>query len=342
MSKPSRILITRLSAIGDCVMTLPVANALRDEFPEAEIVWLIQNAGKKLLEGHASIDRFVVVPRGWLKSPRTVWRIRRELRSLKCDWSVDPQSLTKSSVAGWLSGARKRAGFRAPEGREIAPWLNNVRITRTADHAVDSYLELLKPLGIESPRVRFDLPVHEQSRSEMRETLAAAGYQRYAVINPGASWPSKMWPAERFGQIARELGERASVPSVVVWAGDDERILAEQIVADSQGHAVLAPDTNLKQLSELLRDATVMVSADTGPLHIAAALGTPCVAMYGPTKPSHCGPYGSQHQVLQSYYQAGTSRERRQGSNDAMQAISVGEVLQACQTVLQNAARQAA
>ncbi len=154
------------------------------------------------------------------------------------------------------------------------------------------------------------------------------------MINPGASWDSKLWPAERFATVVRHLGDQHGAPSVVAWAGKRERQWAETIVSASSGHAVVAPNTSLVELAALLRGARIFLSADTGPLHMAAAVGTPSVGLYGPTRPADCGPYGAHCVAIQEYYQGGGRRERRRANNDAMRAITIDRVCQACDRML--------
>jgi ADP-heptose:LPS heptosyltransferase len=287
-----------------------------------------------LLEGYPGLDEVVVVPRDWLKSFGQLRRLRQELRARRFDVAIDPQSLTKSSMLGWLSGAPQRIGFAAPQGRELSLWLNNQCILPRQEHVVQRYLELLRPIvGSTDLAPHFELLVRQQPRIERfleQAELTAA----FAVINPGAGWDSKLWLPERFGQVARHLGEQHALSSVVVWAGDRERAWAERIVALGGGHAWLAPETNLPELARLLQRARLCVAADTGPLHLAAAVGTRCVGMYGSTLPSVCGPYGSQHVSVQAFYQSGSARQRRAADNDAMQAIEVPMVTRACDQAL--------
>jgi ADP-heptose:LPS heptosyltransferase len=183
--------------------------------------------------------------------------------------------------------------------------------------------------------VRFDVPLHasaEQSLAPLlRQSRLADGF---AVINPGAGWPTKLWPPERLGKIAYLLGQVAGVPSGVVWAGQEERRWAEQIVSAAPPHAVLAPATNLLELAVLMRRARLFVGSDTGPLHLAAAVETPCVGIYGPTRPEECGPYGAGHRTCQAFYQGGGSRARRLGTNEAMRAVTVESVWHACRDLL--------
>jgi lipopolysaccharide heptosyltransferase I len=341
-SSAPRILITRLSAIGDCIHTMPLVGALRRCFPQAQIAWVTQAAPASLLEGYPGLDEVIVVPRDWLKSVSQLWRLRRELRSREFDIALDPQSLTKSALLGWLSGAAQRIGFDAPQGRELSLWLNNRRIEPQRDHVVERYLELLRPLvGAVELVPQFELPVRRQAAIE-RFLEQGSWTKGFAVINPGAGWDSKLWLPERFGQVARYLQQAHRLPSVVVWAGTREREWAERIVAQAGGAARLAPETNLPELAALMRHARLCVACDTGPLHLAAAVGTTCVGLYGSTRPSVCGPYGPAHATVQAYYQDGTSRQRRSAGNDAMQAINVSMVIQACDRALSATMRSCA
>jgi heptosyltransferase-1 len=330
-----RILISRLSAVGDCVLTMPVLCALRDHFPDACLAWLSEPLAGQLLAGHRCLDHWIKAPRGWLKSPSAIAELRRELRRYRFEIVVDAQSLTKSSAAGWLSGARQRIGFAPPQGRELAPWLNNQRVHKTRPHVVDAHLELLHPLDVRPSDVRFDLPRCPAAASSMAPFLADGRLNSgFAVLNPGAGWDSKLWPAERYAEVAMRLGQEQSLPTVVVWAGDRERAWAEQIVGCNAEHSVLAPPTSLPELVEVLRRARLFVGSDTGPMHMAAAVGTPCVAIFGPTLPQVCGPYGNRHITLQAYHQDGSSRERRGATDHAMRAVTSQQVYEACGKVL--------
>jgi lipopolysaccharide heptosyltransferase I len=330
-----RFLITRLSAVGDCIFTLPVACALRRHVPEAFIAWLVEPLSAGLLRPHDCLDEVIVVPRRWWKSPRASVELRRKLRSLEIDTTIDVQSLNKSAMAAWLSGAKRRIGFARPWGRELSLVLNNVRVREQSDHVVDAYLELLRPLGIEQPQVEFRIPEDPAARAAMAAFIDRELPGRpFAVINPGTTWNSKLWPIDRYAEVARHLGERHGVRSVVIWYGDAEQAMAGQIVAGSAGHALFAPPTKLNEVAALARRAALFLSSDTGPLHLAAAVGTPCVSMYGPTRIGHCGPYGQQHIALQAYYQEGTRYQRRAGDNRAMQAITAAAVCEACDKIL--------
>ncbi len=335
-------LIVRLSAIGDVLHGVPVLNALRDNFPHARISWVVEGRVSELLRGHAALDRVVVAPRGWLKSPRAVWRLTRELRADRPDIALDLQGLARSALVAWLSGARERWGFAGKDGREFSRWLNTGCLQATATHVVDRNLELLRPLGIYQPEVRFDLPPYKEEAGSMAHFLRRHDLARFAIINPGAGWPSKRWEMDRFGAVAAYLGRRHGLPSVVAWAGPEERAWAGQIVCGSAGQALLAPATTLRELAVLLRHARLFVGSDTGPLHIAAAVGTPCVALFGPVPACRNGPYGAGHLTVQRMTLTGSKRRRRTADNETMRAISVDDVIAACDQVLSRIQRASA
>lgn len=330
-----RILIVRLSAVGDVIHVMPLAVALRDRFPKAYLAWVSAYPAATLLEGHEALDVVIVVGRRWLRSPREIVGLRRRLRALRLDVAIDAQGLTKSALAAWLSGAPLRIGFGDHWGREISRWLHTELIYTKTRHTVDRTLELIEPLGIVRPPVRFQVPMTDAQREAADRMLADLGVDApLAIVNAGARWPSKLWPPDRFGAVARHLGRQWRLPSVVVWAGAEERALAETIVASADGHARLAPPTTLRELAALCRRARLFVSSDTGPLHLAAAVGTPCVGLYGPWPAEENGPYGPGHVVVQKMAIYGPSSQRRRASRALMEAIDVPSVCEACDEIL--------
>jgi len=343
MSASPRILIVRLSAIGDVLHGLPVLCVLREALPQAFLAWVVEGRTADLLKGHRALDELVRVKRGWLKSPSSVLALRRQLRTLSVDVAIDLQGLTKSAVAARLSGARRRIGFDGRDGRELSRWLNNELVTPTSSHVIDRNLELLSPLGVVRPSVRFDLNDTAVDAATSERMIRTAGLgDRFALLNPGAGWVSKLWPPDRFARVAAELGRTRGLGSLVVWAGDQERSWAEVIVAGSHGWATLAPPTTLCELAAIARRATVCVASDTGPLHLAAAVGAPCVGLFGPMPAERNGPYGPQHVAVQRMCLSGTSRERRTAGPESMEAITVDDVLAACGQILDRTAKRSA
>jgi ADP-heptose:LPS heptosyltransferase len=156
--------------------------------------------------------------------------------------------------------------------------------------------------------------------------------QRYVVLNPGASWPSKRWENERWAEVARQLA-RDGWPVVVTWAGAEEQTWAQQIAGEAGAGAQVAPPTTLLQLAALCRGGQCFIGCDTGPMHIAAAVGTPCVVLFGPTLPQNSGPYGAGHVCLQAWHQTVPPGQKQRVENLAMQDITAQEVIDACQTL---------
>ncbi len=342
-AKSPRILIVRVSAIGDIIHGVPTLCALRDALPNAFLAWVVEGAMGDLLEGHPALDELVRVPRRWWKSPREVWRMRARLRRMRFDVALDLQGLTKSAVTAWLSGARRRIGKGGPDGRELSRWFNNELVPAHGAHVIEHYLSMLEPLGIESPAVRFDLPERaadaEMAEAFLREAKLAP--RSFALLNPGAGWPSKIWPAERYGELACHLKQAWGLSSVALWGVPNELPLAEKIVATSGGTARLAPATTMAELGALCRRAAMFVGSDTGPMHLAVAVGTPTVSLHGASRSDWCGAYGLHNVRLQIRYEHGSSLERRRADDEAIRAITVDMAAAACDRVLERrAARQ--
>lgn len=334
-----RILLTRTSHIGDCVLTLPMLCALRDRFPGAFIAWAVEQPSDQFLQHHPALDQVIPLRRGWLKRPGEIWQLRRTLRALEFDVAIDSQSRTRSAISAWLSAAPRRVGWQAPAGKDVSLLVNRERYASNSTHLVDRQLDLLKSLGVESPRVRFDFPLQLDAQRAMDAFLRGANLQGgFVAMNPGAGWESRRWPTERYGQVARWLRDNHGHLSVVTWAGADERAMAEAIVQRADGAAMAAPRTSLHELAALLQRATFYFGSDTGPMHFAAAVGTRCVALFGPTRPECSGPYGPGHVAVQAYYQGGGGMSRRSASNDAMLAIDVSLAQQGCARLLRQAA----
>ena len=322
-----RFLISRMSAIGDTILTLPVACALRDRFPKSTISWIVEEKSAPVVRRHPAIDELIVLERGWFTSPSRLRNARRQLRDLDCDVSIDCQGMTKSSLACYLSGAKHRIGYAGKHARELSRWFSNVQVNPVFHHLTDRSLELLIPLGIHSPAVRWDLPVAGPARAWARRYRNTISADRIAILNPGATWHSKRWLPERFGATARYLYDRYGYTSIAVWGTPLDRSMASDIVSHSNGTAIMAPETDLQHLAGMIETADLFISNDTGPLHMAVAVGTKTIGLYGATRPGDCGPYGQT--AIQVSYESGSARQRRAASNAAMCAIGVEHVCQA-------------
>ena len=322
-----RFLISRMSAIGDTILTLPVACALRDRFPDSHISWIVEEKSAPVVRNHPAVDDVVVLERGWFTSPSRIRNARRHLRRLGCDVSIDCQGMTKSSLACYLSGAENRIGYAGKHAREFSRWFSNVQVEPVFHHLTDRSLELLIPLGIHSPAVRWQLPVAGPAKKWARRYRNTISADRIAILNPGATWHSKRWLPERFGATARYLHDRYGYTSIAAWGTALDRSMASDIVSASNGTAIMAPETDLQHLAAMIETADLFISNDTGPLHMAVAVGTKTIGLYGATKPGDCGPYGQT--AIQVAYESGSARQRRAAPNAAMCAIGVEHVCQA-------------
>jgi heptosyltransferase-1 len=335
MTTPRSIVIVKLSAIGDVLHGVPVAVALRRAFPEARIGWVVEGAAADVLAGHPAIDHCFRVRRRWLQSAGAVLDLRRQLCGFNADVGIDLQGLFKSAVATWLTGARLRIGFAPPVAREQS-WRGSTRtVLPRAAHVVDRNCELLGPLGISVPAPAFEMPRWPVSRLRMEEYVASLRLSAAPVIvNPGAGWASKRWPPERFAAVARELRRRRNETTVVVWGGAAEQEAAARIVGDSGGAAIMGPPTTLQDLGELCRLSRLVISGDTGPLHLAAAVAAPCVGLFGPVPAERNGPYGRQHVCVEPPPAVRPPWEARKTDSRAMGCIEVADVVAAAESVL--------
>lgn len=295
-----KFLIVRLGSLGDVVHAIPVAAALRHAYPAARIDWLVDPLYVELLNLVESVDARIAV------DPRALWQRRRrpaflrtlgELRRVRYDAVIDLQGLLKSAVLARAARGARTVGFPRAHLREPAARL---LYTHAPDpgptvHVVHKNLALLEAVGVSDRRVRFPVNIpRTEAVQSVTVRFAAAGY---VLINPGAAWPNKRWPPERFGAIAAALRHEHGLPSIVLWGPGEER-LAAQVVDASAGAAELAPPTTIVDIVGLARSARLMVSGDTGPLHIAGAVGTPIVALFGPTYPERNGPWASKDVVI--------------------------------------------
>jgi heptosyltransferase-1 len=310
------IALVKLSSIGDVVHALPVAAALHAAFPQARLAWIVERREAAVLQGNPALSEIVPVDtRGWrrARAPLAVAEttgalvaLGRHLRAARFDVAIDLQGLVKSGVITAATGAPLRIGFTAAHCREgLNVLFTNRRVAPPpgARHVVDRYLSLVEPLGVRARAVEFALPTGTAAEARLDEFLMGAGLKprdRLVVLNPGAGRPDKRWPIESFRALARRLVDEAEASVLVIW-GPNELADARAIVGhEPPGRAILAPPTNLDELLAVLRRASVIVAADTGPLHLAAALGTRCVGLYGPTAAERNGPYGCGHRALQS------------------------------------------
>lgn len=323
----TRFLVVRLGSLGDLVHTLPAVSAIRRTFPSVEIDWLVDAVHAEFL-GLVPILTRVMPLKGrtaaaWLQA-------RRELKTRRYDVALDFQGLLKSAALARLSGARRVLGFDRASLREgaAAPFYTERAQVGEGRHVIEKNLRLAAAVGAHAAGLEFPIaPVN----SDVVSDFIARHPGPFALVNPCAAWPNKQWPPDRLGHIAAAIRERHRLDSVVLW-GPGEESLAESVVAASRRAATLAPKTTLTDLVALARHARLMISGDTGPLHIAAAVGVPVVALFGPTDPVRNGPWDRADCNLSRYEQCACHYERRcryPAKDWCLASIEEDEVLEA-------------
>ena len=322
------MLIVKLSALGDVIHTLPALTTLRRHRPDAEIEWLVEDAAAELLTGHPALNRLRVLPRrSWSRSVKAGKRweairglvgFAREFRRARFDLVIDFQGLAKSGVWTWLARSPRKAGYGLGLPRNEGAWLalNERHPPGSPEHhALDRGLRLLEALGFPRLPITYDVPVGPTDEEEALRALRAAGLDPrlpFVGINPMTRWPTKDWEAGRFAAVVDRL--RAGGLPIVLTGGPGDRTAIDELVARcDRTHPVPRLDgrTSLKVLAAVYRQARVVLSTDTGPMHLAAAMGTPVVALFGPTAPWRTGPYGPGHTVLRMGLECSPCYRRR-------------------------------
>ncbi|MFH1980546.1 MAG: glycosyltransferase family 9 protein [Pseudomonadota bacterium] len=338
MTPAPTILIVKLSAIGDVIHTLPALNAIRRRYPRAHITWLVEPAAADLIVGHEALDRVLVSQRrewaGGIKTgPRAkslhrIARFVRALRDTRYDMVLDFQALLKGSLWVALARGRRKIGFGPGMAHQEMSWLLlNERIPAISMevHALERNLIMLEALGIHTRRVEYRLPVGPDNVRWVRQRLAGGG-RPVVAINPMAKWPTKLWVPERFAVLADRL-VTARGAAVVFTGGPEDRGSVDAIIARMSSPAInLAGETSLKTLAALYASADCLVTTDTGPMHLAAAVALPVVALFGPTAPWRTGPYGRRHRVVRTAAACSPCFKRTCGTCHCMQAITVDDV----------------
>ncbi len=303
-----RILIVKLGAIGDVVHALPALAALRRSMPEARVAWAVERGGAaELLRGCPLLDELIELDmRGWRKSlmnVETQTAIRKAmagLRNARFDLSLDFQGLLKSAMIARLARIPRRIGFARDALREPASafMLTERVAVDDSDHVIKKNLKLVEHLGCDvSGDLKFPIAVSEDDERFAKEQIERFD-GRFAILNPGGGWPTKLWGAEGFGAIADRLWEAYAMRSVVTY-GPGEEDLAQSVVAHSRLGAATMLDATLKQFFALARGARLFIGGDTGPTHIAAAARTPIVAIFGPTDSRRNGPFAPDDVVVE-------------------------------------------
>jgi lipopolysaccharide heptosyltransferase I len=322
-----RFLIVRLGSLGDVIHAIPAAAALRRRYPEARIDWLVDPGYVGLLDLVTGIDERVPLnPRGAaLETMSTIGRLRR----VRYDAAFDLQGLIKSAVLARAAAARRTVGFARDHLREPAARLFYTGTVEPggAVHVIQQNMAVVASAGVTDTRVMFPLSIAATATAEA--VAARFAPNDYAVLNPGAAWPNKRWPATRFGSLAAAIRDRLGLRSLVIW-GPGEQALAETVAAESSGAAEVSPATSIADLFAVAQHARLLVSGDTGPLHIGAAVGTPVVALFGPTRSERNGPWSPADVALSRLDRCSCHYQRRcRLGTPCIEDIGIDEVLAA-------------
>jgi heptosyltransferase I len=287
MTEP-RFLVLRLGSLGDIVHTFPAVAALRETFPDAEIVWLTHPRWKGLIESSGLCSQV------WTTETRALLSLREivtQVRQSHWDASIDYQGLWKSAALPFFGGVKRRIGFSSHTIREYGvPVLYTDKVRATTTHIADQNGELSVRAGSRERAACFSLRIPPHEEALVCSTLKAAGIERYVILSPGGGWRAKCWPPERFGLLCQQIRGSLGLRCIVNYGPGEEDLIAA--VRASSGNAdPLLYNSELGQLMALVRGAACIVGGDTGPLHLAIALGTRAVALFGPTDPARNGPY---------------------------------------------------
>ena len=296
-----KILILKPSSLGDVVHALPVARLLKQHYPSAEIHWWIHRGLMPLLQGDRDLSKLVPfdrqrwgIPAGW----GSVVSCIRQLRAERYDWIIDLQGLARSGLVAWFAGGGMTVGL--DDRREGAPALYDIAVPRPSydTHAVDWYLEVLRHLDV-PVHDRFEWMPRDPEASVVVDPVWPRDGRRWIALQPGARWWNKRWPVERFAALARRLLAADESVGIVVLGGNDDRSLGDAVATVAGPRCLdLTGQLSLPGMVEWLRRCEVLVTNDTGPMHVAVALGLPVVALFGPTEPSRTGPYRRTESVL--------------------------------------------
>ena len=313
MQEIKKILIVKLSSIGDVVHSLPFLEVIKKKFPHAQIDWLVEEAVSSVLKGHPSLSRIIISRRKtWQKNLLRVSRwfsilteslhLLREVREYRYDLVIDLQGLFRSGVMVGLSRGERKIGMIG--AREGGGWFINeepVPVDYT-QHAVDRYLQVAEYLGCDMASWKGHIPVQDVDKGKINTLIGNEGYGKgpIVVINPMARWETKLWQAESFAALADRLCDELSCRIIFTGSRWDRTIIEEISGRMKERTINLAGRTSLKELAYLYTVCNVLVTTDTGPMHIAAAMGCPVIALFGPTDPLRTGPYGLGHQVIRS------------------------------------------
>jgi heptosyltransferase-1 len=327
----SRVLIIRMSAIGDVIETLPAVHALRKRYPEAYLVWVLERGPYSLLKGHPDLDGIVLFPKQEIKAAikdeglfSALKRLREfgdTIRRYNADISLDMQNLFKSGLVGLLSGAKQRIGFRSFREGSYFFLTDRLKPPKRPRHFVDWQLDYVRRLGADPDEVEFVLPDYSKEERRVEEYLQENRIDGdFFCLAPGTSWPSKCWTAEGMAQLADGLSEYGRV--IIVGSESDQQISSAVMSLMQKSFDNAVGWFNLRELAVLLKKATLFFSGDTGPMHLAVAMGTPVITWLGPTSRELTGPYQKEALTISAGLPCQPCYKRRCKHNRCMKGLT--------------------
>ena len=349
---PGSVLVVKLSAIGDVIQTLPMVEALKKRYPRASIDWLVEEEASELLFGHPALNRVIVSRRkSWLKgffrkgevrkTLREIARFLQELRSRQYDLVIDNHGILKSGLLVMLSRGKRKIGYKPSKGisEEGSYLFTNERYKPLSieRHALERYLDLVSQMGVPVEEAGLGYPLSPDFPLKAENLLRQKGFfsRPLVVIHPMAKWETKQWPRENFSRLISALTKKKA--TVVITGSPQDVEPVEEILGRVENSAAvlnLAGKTGLKELAGIFALADLVLTPDTGPMHLAAAVKAPLIALFGPTAPWRTGPYGDHNLVIRKALACSPCFKEKCPTRECMNSIGVEEVLAAAEAKL--------
>jgi len=348
ITKPNSILIIKLSSIGDVVHSLPLLEVLRKNFPKARIDWVVEQDAGQILEGHKDIDHIIVSNRkSWSKQflqtngkstiKKEVTRFLSELRQIHYDWVIDIQGLFKSGLLTFLSKGKRKIGLSTSRECSSIFLKGPPCQVDIEQHAIDRYLAIAQYLQCEEVQWKGEIPIGAGDEKNIDTFIRNKGLQDQKIIavNPMARWDTKLWDLQRFALLTDRIKKELGCEIVFTGGANDKTPIKKILNAMNENAIDLTGETTLKELAYLYSKCDLLITTDSGPMHIAAAMGCPTVALFGPTAPWRTGPYGEGHVVIRDAIECSPCFKKKCDHITCMKNISVDKVYNGAKEILE-------